>query len=410
MLAVRARTSMGIVVAAVGFALLAPAGAGSSEAEAPLARRLARALAVPQVSPSRSAALAADLETGEIVFQRHPGLSLAPASTEKLAVSYAALVMLGPSFRIRTPLLGEGEQRGSVWHGRLVLKGYGDPTLSRGDVRYLASRVRAAGVRTVTGGVVGDETFFDARRTAPGWKSYFFLNESPPLSALTVDRARHGGSMSVRPALAAATALAASLRAAGVSVRGAATTGRATGSAVPLASTLSPPLWQLVRFMGRESDNFTAELLVKQLGALYGRGGTTASGAGVITRILAADGIPLAGVRIVDGSGLSRLNRLTVRALGAILATSWQQPVIRKALLASLPLAGKTGTLRHRLRLRPAYGQVHAKTGSTSQSSSLAGFVRDRFVFAVVHNGSPVSHWWARRAQDRFVTALAAAK
>jgi D-alanyl-D-alanine carboxypeptidase len=55
-------------------------------------------------------------------------------------------------------------------------------------------------------------------------------------------------------------------------------------------------------------------------------------------------------------------------------------------------------------------GKVFAKTGTTARSSALAGYVNGRYAFAVLQNGSPVSSWWARRAQDRFVTVLAKAQ
>src|SRR5215211_4319392 len=98
---------------------------------------------------------------------------------------------------------GEGELVGRTWKGDLVLKGFGDPTLSVGDLRGLAYQVRAAGVRRVTGGIEADESYFDSRRTGPAWKSYFYLDESPALSALTVDRAHFRGWLTSTPALAA---------------------------------------------------------------------------------------------------------------------------------------------------------------------------------------------------------------
>lgn len=398
------------VLAVVLVASAAAAPAPRSEPASQLARRLSQALALPQLDPTQSAALALDLVTGAAVFRRHPGLALAPASTEKLAVTYGALVVLGPSFRTQTAVLGDGIQHGSLWRGNLVLKGHGDPTLSTGDLRTLAARIRSTGITRVTGRVLGDESFFDAKRTAPGWRPYFFLNESPPLSALTVDRARSGGTTTLRPALAAAALLTRALRTAGVTVNRSPALGRARPTATPLASIPSPALWSIVRFMDRESDNFTAELLVKQLGALYGGRGSTAAGAAVLTRILAADGIPLDGVRIVDGSGLSRLNRMTAAALVGILKAAWASPVLRKAFVGALPVSGRSGTLRHRMRRGPARGRVFAKTGTTSEASTLSGFVSGRFAFAVLQNGHPVPSWWARQAQDRFAAALASAK
>ena len=375
--------------------------------QTPLERKLAAALAVPHIAPARSAALAFDLTTGEAVFARNAGRSLAPASTAKLPLTYVLLTTLGPSFRIQTELLGRGEQRGAVWHGDLVLVGRGDPTLSRGDLRRLATLLRARGIARVTGAVVGDESWFDARRMAPGWKASFFIEESPPLSALVVDRGRYRGAVSRNPALAAATVLAEELERAGIPT-GRAVTGRAGAYGLPLAAVVSPPLATIVRFMDRESDNFTAELLIKELGAVVAGQGTTVSGARVVTRELAAAAVPLAGVRIADGSGLSRLDRLTVNALVAILEAAWADPTVRRPFLAALPVAGISGTLEERMRRPPARGQVAAKTGTTREASGLSGFVRGRYAFAILQNGNPVSYWWARVAQDRFATVLAA--
>jgi PBP4 family serine-type D-alanyl-D-alanine carboxypeptidase len=162
--------------------------------------------------------------------------------------------------------------------------------------------------------------------------------------------------------------------------------------------------------MDRVSDNFTAEMLVKELGAVQAGQGTTAAGVGVVTGLLAAAGIPLGGVRLVDGSGLSLLDRLTPNALVGLLTTMWSDDDVRLELLASLPLAGRTGTLHDRMRNGPATGIVRAKTGTTSNASALSGFVADRYVFSVLQNGFPVSLTWARVAQDRFAAVLAAAE
>jgi D-alanyl-D-alanine carboxypeptidase/D-alanyl-D-alanine-endopeptidase (penicillin-binding protein 4) len=139
-----------------------------------------------------------------------------------------------------------------------------------------------------------------------------------------------------------------------------------------------------------------------------GTAGTTAAGALVVARDLAAAEVPLTGVRIVDGSGLSLLDRITARALAALLVAAWDDVDMRDAFWASLPVAGVNGTLEDRLRTPPARGAVRAKTGTTDRASALSGYVRDRYSFAVLQNGSPVSTWSARKAQDRFATALAA--
>jgi D-alanyl-D-alanine carboxypeptidase/D-alanyl-D-alanine-endopeptidase (penicillin-binding protein 4) len=401
------RRLLGALCAAV--ALAAPASTAARTAqESPLQRSLARALRVPHVAPGRSAGVALDLAAGTVVFAQNGGRALAPASNEKLPLTYAALVKLGPTYRIETDVLGDGQLDGTVWNGTLVLKGDGDPTLSRTGLRRLAAQVKASGIRTVTGGIVGDESSFDARRMVSGWKPSFYLEESPPLSALVVDRARVGRFVTRAPALTAATAFRSVLRAAGVAVTGPVRTGRASDWAETLASISSPTLASILRFMDRESDNFTAEMLLKQLGLSELDRGTSAAGASVVTQVLADAGVPMTGVRIVDGSGLSRLDRLTAGALATLLAKAWADPAVQPTLAASLPVAGVSGTLEDRLRKPPARGRVIAKTGTTDEASSLSGYVRERFAFAILQNGHPLSAWWARRAQDRFAQVLAA--
>lgn len=392
-------------------ALAGPAApATPSAGQAPLSRKLARALAVPGLDRSRTAALALDLRTGQVIFAHNAARALPPASVEKLTVTYAALSALGSGFRFHTEVLGRGARAGATWRGDLVLRGYGDPTLSTGDLRRLAASVRQAGIRAVSGGVLGDESFFDARRTAPGWKPYYYAYYCAPLSALVVDRAVKRGRYSRSPAAAAAVSFKDALRRAGVRVAARARAARGlNGEGVVLATDSSAALWKILRFMDRKSDNFTAEMLLKQLGALYGRGGTTPAGAAVVRRLLEVDGIPLAGVRIVDGSGLSLLDRLTAQSLGGLLSSAWTSPTMRKAFVTALPVAGRSGTLSQRLTAPLTRGRVIAKTGTTLQASSLAGYVRSRYAFAILNSGSPVNSWTARTAQDRFVSVLARA-
>jgi serine-type D-Ala-D-Ala carboxypeptidase/endopeptidase (penicillin-binding protein 4) len=403
----RVRHRILVVLAAAGLCLPSIATASGTAPPTALQRKLGQALRVPHVSPARSAAVAFDLTSGATVYTQNGALPLAPASNEKLPLTYAALTTLGPSFRIETDVLGAGELDGATWRGRLVLQGGGDPTLSNAGLRSLASQVRSAGIRRVTAGIIADESWFDTRRTVAGWKPSFFLNESPPLSALVVDRDRVGGYLSRAPALAAAAAFARALRSAGVTVSGGIQLGVADDYAYPLGEVTSPPLWTILRFMDRESDNFTAELLLKQLGAVEAQRGTSAAGAAVVTQRLVEAGVPMAGVRIVDGSGLSRLDRLTADAVTAILRAAWTNPAVRPTFVAALPVAGLNGTLAHRLRRPPARGSVLAKTGTTREASALSGYVRSRYAFAVLQNGNPISSWWARRAQDRFATVLA---
>jgi serine-type D-Ala-D-Ala carboxypeptidase/endopeptidase (penicillin-binding protein 4) len=385
-------------IVALVAALALPAGA-----RAALAPQLEHALHVPHVSLASTAAVAVDLTTGETVYARNDTLALLPASNEKLTVTYAALTALGPAFRIETDVLADDD-------GNLYLKGYGDPTLSSAQLNVLARQVRAAGVTRVAGAVVADESWFDTRRTGAGWKAAFYIEESPPLSALIVDRGRVGRYTSHDPALAAAQLFRAALVRAGVPVARGALHGATPADASVVASVDSPSLLSIVHSMDTDSDNFYAEMLLKELGAVQAGRGTSSAGAGVVTGLLAQAGVPLSGVRIVDGSGLSLLDRLTAQSLASLLSAMWNDPELRLELLSSLPVAGRTGTLHDRMRHTVAAGVVLAKTGTTDNASALSGFVGDRYAFSILQNGWPVSWTWARRAQDHFAAVLAAAQ
>jgi serine-type D-Ala-D-Ala carboxypeptidase/endopeptidase (penicillin-binding protein 4) len=384
-------------LAAVGgiVALLAPAAADASPTSGNLR--------------SESAAMAVDLATGQILFSRNADLALEPASNEKLMVTYGALTELGPGYRFRTVVLGEGRQVGPVWEGRLVLKGAGDPTLQTDDLQRLAKKLYARGIRTVTGQVAGDASWFDGRWTAPGWLADDYGIESAPLSALVVNRAWRGPRLVRDPALAAAALFDQMLRAQGIDARGA-VIGRARAGATELAGIQSHKLSVLLRLMDTDSDNFTAEMVLKAIGAERAGIGSTAAGAAIVRRDLAAAGVPLDGARIVDGSGLSRLDRVTARELSSLLVLFWKSPSLRTIVTSSLAVAGETGTLEHRLLGKKTRGIVRGKTGTTQVSSALSGYVGTRYAFVLIENGHPVDWGAAHRLQDRFVRALAAQK
>jgi len=352
--------------------------------------------------------MALDLASGRVVFAHNSDAGFVPASNEKLPVTYAAVKTLGPDFRFPTEVRGQGWLGAhGTWRGNLVLKGYGDPTLSTSRLRVLAVRVHRLGITRVTGMVIGDESFFDKRRTAPGWKASFYIEESPPLSALVVDRAWTGKAVTPTPAYTAAVLFRKLLIKAGVAVGGAARSFHAGGKV--LAVSVSERLDEILHTVDADSDNFSAELLLKELGAVAGAGGTSAAGAAVVRHVLAENAIPLEGVRIVDGSGLSSLDRLTPQAIVAILHQCWSDGELRSTLVQAMAVAGRSGTLEHRLLGPRTRGTVVGKTGTTDLASVLSGFVHGRYAFSVIQNGSPVPSWTARPAQDRFVQLLAVA-
>ena len=393
---------MRCLAAVVSLALIACAAA-TAAGPAAIGSRLTHALASPSLSLAQTAALAVDVQTGAIVFAHNDTLPVAPASNEKIPVSWAALTRLGVGYRFHTEVYGSGTRSGATWDGDLFLKGFGDPTLTRADLDRLAATIRGRGIRKVTGSVLGDESFYDKRRGAVGWKHGFVGIESPPLSALIVDRA--AGWPALSPPLLAARAYRDALGRHGISVEGRPGLGIVPAAATSLASDKSDPLAEIVRRMNHESDNFYAEMLLKQLLAATGRVGTSSGGGKLVLATMRDAGIPTDGVHLADGSGLSSLDRLTATALVGVIRAGATDPAIREAFVGSLAVAGVSGTLSDRLpKLR---GKVRGKTGTTDLACALSGLVRSTTAFAVLENGRPISSHAARAAQDRFVTILA---
>jgi serine-type D-Ala-D-Ala carboxypeptidase/endopeptidase (penicillin-binding protein 4) len=390
-----------VSVAALALALAAAAAA------APPKQRLEQALAASGVPASARGAVVVDLRTGRVVYARNGDRSFRPASNEKLPISIAALHRLGPAYRYRTHVLGPGMRRGAVWHGNLVLRGSGDPTLTSRQLAALAQQIRARGITRVQGRIITDATRYDGRRTPPGWLGRYYKTYSAPLSALVVDGAMIDRRMSDRPNVSAGVLFRRALRAQGIVVTGRDGVGRARPGAKPLASVMSPPLTDILARVNRYSDNFVAEMLLKELWAQTGKPGTSQGGARVVRSVLAELDVPLEGVTIVDGSGLSPHNRLTARAIAALLVAAHRDDALARPLARSLAVAGRNGTLAGRMRGTPAQGAVAAKTGTTRYASSLSGYVGERYVFSILMNGAPVGHWSARTGQDRFVTLLA---
>ena len=391
------------LLAAVATAALH--GGHTQAAQHALDDSLARALQAPGIDGHQTGAIAIDLRSGTTVFAHNERTSLLPASTEKLPVSLAALKVLGPRFRFRTEVVGAGARRGRVWRGNLWVVGHGDPTLAVPDLDRLARSFAATGIRRVEGRVFGDDSRYDAQRDVVGWKPSYLGLESRPLSALSVAKVPLTGPNG--SAVAAARSYIHALERRGIEVTGRGGARRAPAGGFSIAFDLSEPLSVLLHRVNGESDNYTAELLLKELGATAAEQGTSAAGARVVRRTLRDLGVPLEGVRLADGSGLSRFDRLTAEALGTMLRVGAADPAISRIFVASLAVAGVSGTLERRLDTRPTRGRVLAKTGTTRRASALAGFVGRRYVFVILQNGTPVPYWTAREAQDHFVTILA---
>lgn len=206
------------------------------------------------------------------------------------------------------------------------------------------------------------------------------------------------------PAHWAAGVFHAALRANGVTVDGPVRLGPTPVSATRIASLPSQPLTRLASVMNRESINLYAELLFRDAARAVNEDavGSAAEGNALLRRFLATKvGVDSQDVFAADGSGLSTLDRVTPRSLVQLLAYAHRAPW-GADFHASLPVAGESELLRHRMRFTPAQSNLHAKTGTTNEVIGLAGYVTARngevLAFSFLYNGR--DRWNAREAID----------
>ena len=199
----------------------------------PIQPRLTKALTGPSLSLGRTAALAVDAATGDVIYAHNSSLPVAPASNEKIPVSWAALTSLGTGYRFHTEVYGAGTRQGNAWVGNLILKGFGDPTLKTADLNRLAGTIRDGGSGRSAGGSSATSRSTTASAARRAGSTYFIGGETPPLSALVVDRAR--GWPALSPPLLAARAFRDALTRRGVTVVGRPGVGIAPEDAMTLA-------------------------------------------------------------------------------------------------------------------------------------------------------------------------------
>lgn len=367
--------------------------------------------AVVRVSPDDTC-LSVSID-GTSVYEHRSDDLQTPASVQKVLTSATALERLDPDAGYTTSAVAVGPVEDGTLEGDLYLVGAGDPNLVTSYYRTvrripesqpttlldaLARRVREAGVRRITGRVVGDESRYDAERVVSTWpERYVAQDQTGPLTALTVDdgylleRDDDGGFRRRRsedPPVDAARAFAAVLGAKGVQVAGGATAGSAPAGARDVATITSDPLVDVVGDLLRRSDNQAAELVLKELGAGGAGEGSTVAGAREVAGWTVGAGAAAEGSYVRDGSGLDPGNQVTCREVVRVLDASGG---LEGALGRELPVAGESGTLRSRFVGSHAEGRLHGKTGSLNGVRSLAGFVElpdgNVATFAYIANG-----------------------
>lgn len=437
-----------------------------------------------------ASAMVVEVASGAVLAAAEEHTAMNPASNAKLVTTAAALRLLGPQHRFLTGLYGKvsGDRVAA-----LVLRGFGDPTLTSEDLAALARDLKERGVRKV-GDVLVDQSYFDDVFTPPAFAQQ--PNEwapfRAPVSAVAVDAntvlvtarpsedgkpasvkvrppgvaaitgtvrttkkgdpEKLGLSMSASPAgggavggggaggltiqvsghvpeggppvniarrledprLAPGFALKAALVAAGIEVTGDVRQGGEKERAL-LASHRSDTLAHVLARLGKDSDNFVAEMVFKALASeKKARPGTFAGATEVVTAELRALGAFETGCVVANGSGLFDANRTTAAATTALLRNGYLDSKVGPELVAHLAVGGVDGTLRSRFKAWSKARAVRAKTGTLHAVFALSGYVlsppgKSPLAFALFVNGAPGKAGPARAAMDKVVDAAARA-
>ncbi len=354
-----------------------------------------------------------DLDENRILYALGERQLLRPASTMKLLTAITALDLLTPNYRYHTAVYSTGHSSPTTLYGNIYIKGTMDPTLDDADVDALAEGVASLHIDTIRGNIVADRSFMDSPPLGRGW---CWDDDNPRLTPLLYHRQDN-----------LAEVLLQKLHDLGIVVIPT-TTEEASSDVITLGTTPKDATLLAQRYtllstvlerMLKMSDNLYAESVLYQIGAYAGR-----TDAGAIQlrlpataekaqmyeeQLLRECGLVPERYSLADGSGLSLYNYLSAECLVGLLRFAYHDFHIYPTLLPLLPCAGVDGTLRKRMKGTRAAGNVHAKTGTLTGVSSLAGYCTSpeghTLAFAIMNQGM-LQGYLGREFQDRVCNAL----
>ena len=327
--------------------------------------------------------------TGRLLADVNGLVPRIPASNQKLISTAYALDQLGPDYRLKSQLWRLAD-------GNLRLTGEGDPDLALPQLqRFAKLALGSGGGEGQSGTVVRLQLAEEPPQSwwPAGWDpSDRYTAYGAPITRLAVtSNAIHEAVMNPPSRLKTLLERSASKQGGKVQLSLISAQQPLPGDAVLLHEEPSAPMHDLLSLANTESHNFTSEVLLRQ-----------AAGSWDLVEVrrramlwLAEQGLPMGGVRVADGSGLDRANRVTSRLLASLLLRMDQHPYGRNY-LASMAVAGRRGTLRNLFVGSALEGRFFGKTGTISGVRSISGVLQTaagpRYVSAVSNGaGSPNS-------------------
>jgi serine-type D-Ala-D-Ala carboxypeptidase/endopeptidase (penicillin-binding protein 4) len=366
-------------------------------------------------------------ESGKI-FALNEDKQLKPASTMKILTAGAALEFLGSDFHFETQFFKSGTITNRSLKGSLYMKADGDPSFHSSDLYQFLGAVQRLGIKTIQGDIVIDDSNFSdihtvnmrswAQTPNPG-KFPLFVNVDPPAKVTPYSRSWLRTKSRLRrlldlnddyviyqnmmePDLWTGLDFLQMLKKSGVTLRGRVIRGHVPATATVL-STFSTPLTDVIHDMLKSSNNFYADMLIRNLAAQSGeRPANVAAGMQFLYVFLDKAGVSRESYSLNSGAGFTHRSFITAGALCQVLNHLMLEPEISSIFFDSLPVAGLDGTLKHRMRRTEAEGKIHAKTGYLARAITryklrdgvvaLAGFATPTdgktLTFVFLYNGT----------------------
>lgn len=362
----------------------------------------------------------------DTLYAHHVNTPLIPASNTKLFTTAVAIYYLGPEYQIATKFFTDAKRQNSnQLDGNLYLKGYGNGLFSDDDLDKMIYDLKSKGIKEINGDIIGDDTFFDDVYSRSDWIEDETKTLSlPPVSALVLNKNKHVVKKKVRrkrykfvteffsdPPLMIAQILYNKLKAASITVTGTYRKGSTPRSAVELGAH-SIKLKEYLRTVNKRSDNFLAECLFKIVGAISsGKEGSAFYAAQTINKFLYDNDVPSEGTKIVDGSGLSRNNQVSVGSIVGLLEKIYFDIRYYDTFYNSLSTAGTDGTLRNRMKDPMLDVNFRGKTGTLNGASSVSGYLKlkngDDIIISMIFEFSKNSNNYYRNVEDEIIEKLA---
>lgn len=346
-----------------------------------------------------------DLTADSCLYAFHPRHRLRPASTMKAMTAITALDKLGSDYLFRTQLRYKGriiEYRdstdaitGKTLEGDIWCIGGMDPLFAADDMRMFANAIRELNVDTIRGNLYADLSHKDKDRLGEGW---CWDDDNPSLSPLLIDRKDKF-----------LDKLMQQLRNARIYLDTQQGEQVCPSGTIELC-TRTHTMDEVLQPMMKDSNNLFAEAMFYQLANRMGGKWATAKNARTaVQQVMTKAGIDPKPYYIADGSGLSLYSYLSAEMEVKMLRFAYQNRNIYDHLYASMPIAGVDGTLSGRMGKTSAAHNVHAKTGTVTGVSSLAGYCTAAnghvLCFSIINQGVQ-SHAPARAFQDRVCVAM----